>query len=130
MNVTVSITITDTPPFTQTQESTITLNLGVRNLSFEAQVFSTTASFLRYNLLNYLNEKESYATLGRLFEHLSDEFIAVSYAKRLWKFFRGLFMISLSTIFELFKINDDFHEYFDALTSTVQNSQLFQGCET
>jgi len=98
--------------------------------NFEAQVFSTTASFLIYNLLNCLNEKENHATLGRLFEHLSDEFMAVSYARRLWDFFSGLFMVSLSTIFELFKINEDFHEYFDVLTTAVQNSQLFQGCET
>jgi hypothetical protein len=39
--------------------------------NFNAQVFSTTASFIRYNLLNYLNYKENYETLGSLFEHLA-----------------------------------------------------------
>jgi len=97
---------------------------------FNAQVFSTTASFLRYNILNYLNKHENHSTLGELFEYISDESAAISYAQRLWEFFRGLFLISFSTIFDLFKINEDFQGYFDALTQTVFDFTPFEGCET
>lgn len=95
---------------------------------FNAQVFATTASFLRYNLLNYLNKFENHSTLGELFDHIADETAVTTYAHRLWDFFRGLFLVSFSTIFELFKINDDF--YVDALTDTLSGFTPFQGCET
>jgi hypothetical protein len=97
---------------------------------FNAQVFATTASFLRYNILNYLNKNENHSTLGELFEYISDESAAISYAQRLWEFFRGLFLVSFSTIFDLFKINEDFQNYFDALTQTVSDFTPFEGCET
>jgi hypothetical protein len=86
---------------------------------FNAQVFATTASFLRYNLLNYLNKMQNYNTLGELFEQIADTSAVTTYAHRLWDFFRGLFLISFSTIFDLFKINENFHPYFKAIA--VQN---------
>ena len=97
---------------------------------FNAQVFATTASFLRYNLLNYLNHFENYATLGELFDHIADQSAITTYAQRLWDFFRGLFRVSFSTIFDLFKINEDFHDYFHALTEALTELRPFQGCET
>lgn len=97
---------------------------------FNAQVFATTASFLRYNLLNYLNESENYGTLGELFEHLVDDSAVVSYAGRLWDFFRGLFYIGFSKIFNLFKIEEDFQSYFDCLEQTLNQFAPIQGCET
>ena len=97
---------------------------------FNAQVFAATASFLRYNLLNYLNKFENYPTLGKLFDHIADETAVTTYAHRLWDFFRGLFLVSFSTIFELFKINDDFQHYLDALTDVLSGFTPFQGCET
>ena len=63
---------------------------------FNAQVFSTTASFLRYNLLNFLNEKENCNTIGDLFQNLVDESATIIYAQRLWDFFRGLFSVAIS----------------------------------
>ena len=97
---------------------------------FNAQVFATTASFLRYNLLNYLNKFENYSTLGELFDHIADETAVTTYAHRLWDFFRGLFLVSFSTIFDLFKINEDFQHYLDALTDALSGFAPFQGCET
>ena len=97
---------------------------------FNAQVFATTASFLRYNILNYLNVSENYTTQGNLFEHLVDETATTSYAHRLWHFFHGLFYISFSKIFELFKIEDDFQSYIDALADALIEFTPFQGCET
>ncbi len=58
---------------------------------FNAQVFATTASFMRYNLLNCLNEKENHATMGDLFEHLTDDYAVITYSQRLWDFFPGSF---------------------------------------
>ena len=97
---------------------------------FNAQVFATTASFLRYNLLNYLNKVENYGTLGELFEQIADESAVKSYAHRLWDFFRGLFLVSLSTIFDLFNINEDFQPFLDAFTDSLAELAPFQGCET
>ena len=97
---------------------------------FNAQVFTATASFLRYNILNYLNKFENYSTLGELFEHIADESAVTTYAHRLWDFFRGLFLVSFSTIFDLFKINEDFQDYLDALTEALKGFTPFQGCET
>ena len=97
---------------------------------FNAQVFATTASFLRYNLLNYLNKIENYGTLGELFEQIADASAVTTYAHRLWDFFRGLFLVSFSTIFDLFKINEDFQPYLDALTDSLAELIPFQGCET
>jgi hypothetical protein len=87
--------------------------------------------FLRYNLLNYLNNVENYGTLGELFEQIADDSAVTSYAHRLWDFFRGLFLVSFSTIFELFKISEDFQHYLDALTESTELTELapFQGCE-
>ena len=98
--------------------------------NFNAQVFATTASFLRYNLLNFLNEKDNYATLGSLFEQLVDDSAVITYSQRLWTFFRGLFLASFETIFHLFKIEDDFQSYFNALDEVLQGVMPIQGCET
>jgi ubiquitin len=113
------------------KESKQLLELGKDQANdFNAQVFATTASFLRYNLLNYLNHFENYTTLGELFDHIADQSAVTTYAYRLWEFFRGLFLVSFSTIFDLFKINEDFHSYLDALTETVTALTPFRGCET
>ena len=107
------------------------LDLGKdQSNNFDAQVFATTASFMRYNLLNYLNKSDNYATLGELFDQISDQAAVISYAHRLWDFFRGLFMVSFSTLFDIFKINDEFQPYFDALTNAISEFGPFQGCET
>ena len=70
-------------------------------------MFAATASFIRYNMLNYLNKFDNYATLGELFDEIADQSAVISYAHRLWDFFRGLFMVSFSTLFEIFNINED-----------------------
>jgi len=97
---------------------------------FNAQVFATTLSFLRYNLLNYLNKVENYGTLGEFFEQITDASAVTTYAHRLWDFFPGLFLVSFSTIFDLFKINEGFHHYLDVLTDSLTELAPFKGCET
>ena len=113
------------------KESKQLLGLGKEQSNdFNAQVFATTLSFLRYNLLNFLNENEGLDTTGTLFDQLTDESAAISYAQRLWDFFRGLFNVTISKIFELFKIEEECSSYFYALTQTICTSKPFQGCET
>ena len=97
---------------------------------FNAQLCATTLSFLRYNLLNFLNENEELATTGDLFQQLADESANITYAQRLWDFFRGLFSVTISKIFDLFKIEEDCSSYFDLLTQTICASTPIQGCET
>jgi hypothetical protein len=107
------------------------LSLGKEQSNdFNAQVFSTMASFLRYNMLMYLNEKENYSTLGELFAHLVDDSALITYADRLWDFFRGLFAVSFLKIFDLFKIEEGFHTYLDALSESLTTFTPLQGCET
>jgi hypothetical protein len=68
---------------------------------FNGQVNASSLSFLRYNVLNYLNVAENYATMGGLFETLADDAAIKSYSARLWGFFRGLFCVIFSKIFDL-----------------------------
>ncbi len=98
--------------------------------SFNAQVFSTTASFMRYSMISYLNEAERYATFGSLFETLVDDTAVTTYAQRLWDFFQGLFKASISKIFELFNIQDDFQPYLDSIAQELRVSTPIIGCET
>ena len=107
------------------------LDLGKdQSNDFNAQVFATTSSFIRYNTLNYLNKFDNYSTLGELFEQIADQSAVISYAHRLWDFFRKLFMVSFSTLFEILDINEAFQPYFDALTDAISDFTPFQGCET
>ena len=107
------------------------LDLGKdQSTSFQAQVFATTVSFLRYAVLNYLNGTENSRTPGGLFEHLVDETAQITYARKLWQFFRGLFKVSFSKIFELFKIEEEFQSYFLVLDQLVSESAPFRRCET
>lgn len=97
---------------------------------FNAQIFSTLTSFLRYNVLMYLNQQENHSTMGDLFAHLIDDSAVITYADRLWEFFRGLFHVSFSKIFELFNIKEDFNTYFQAVISIESAFNPIQGCET
>jgi hypothetical protein len=97
---------------------------------FNAQVFSSAISFLRYNLLNFLNEKENYGTTGDLFGQLVDETATITYAQRLWDFFRGLFKVTILSIFDLFKIEEQCSSYFDALNKALSGATPLKGCET
>ena len=98
--------------------------------SFQVQVFSSTTSFIRYNLLSYLNILENQNGYGTLFEDLADESTVITYGQKLWLFFRGLFKVSFSKIFELFKIEDDFQSYLNALEQAIYDSTPILGCET
>ena len=71
---------------------------------------SATLSLLRYAVLSHLNEAENTGSKGILFEHLADEAAQVTYVQRLWQFFRSLFSISFSKIFELFKIEGNYSD--------------------
>jgi hypothetical protein len=97
---------------------------------FNGQVNSSTLSFLRYNVLNYLNVAENYSTMGGLFESLVDDAAVKSYSARLWEFFRGLFDVSFSKIFDLFDIQEDFQAYLDTLEQALSGFTPFQGCVT
>ena len=113
------------------KESKQLLSLGKDSSnSFQSQVFATTLSFIRYMLINYLNEKEHHMGVGTLFENLADETATFTYADRIWQFFKGLFEISFSKIFELFEIKDDFQSFFDILNQSVSRFAPIQGCET
>ena len=113
------------------KESKQLLGLGKeQSNSFQAQVFATTNSFLRYALLNYLNQREYKTGAGPLFEALADQTATVTYDRQLWDFFRGLFEISFSKIFEFFQIEDDFQSYLSVLNQALSESTPFRGCET
>lgn len=113
------------------KESKQLLSLGKDSSnSFQSQVCGTTISFIRYAIINYLNVKEHHMGVGPMFEELTDETAAFTYARRIWQFFKGLFEISFSKIFELFEIEDDFHAFIDTLIQSVSRFAPIQGCET
>ena len=97
--------------------------------NFNGQVCANSLSFLRYNVLNYLNEAENHSTMGGLFENLVDDTAIKTYSTRLWEFFRGLFCVCFSKIFDLFNIDEDFYAFFEALEHTLTGFPPFQGCE-
>lgn len=106
------------------------LNLGKDQINdFNAQVCGTTLSLLRYKLLNFLNENEQLATKEDLFEQLIDKSATDTYSQGLRDFFHGLFNVTISKIFELFKIEEECSFYFDVLTATICASKP-QECET
>jgi tetratricopeptide (TPR) repeat protein len=78
----------------------------------------------------YLNEREYKTSTGDLFEVLADGSAIITYARKLWDFFRGLFEISFSNIFELFQIEDDFQSYCSVIDQALCESAAFRGCET
>jgi hypothetical protein len=113
------------------KESKQLLHLGKDpSNSFRAQVFATTISYLRYAVLAYLNEKENHVGFGPLFEDIVDESATITYAGRIWEFFRGLFEVSLSKIFTIFEIEDDFQSFFNIFDSAVADSIPHLGWET
>lgn len=113
------------------KESKQLLSLGKdASNSFQSQVCATTISFIRYAVINYLNEKEHYMGVGPLFEELADKTATFTYAQRIWQFFKGLFQISFSKIFELFEIEDDFQSFIDTLNQSVCRFAPIKGCET
>ena len=83
-----------------------------------------------YAIINYLNEKEHHMGVGPLFEELADKTATFTYAQRIWLFFKDLFEISFTKIFELFEIEDDFQSFFDTLNQSVSSFAPIQGCET
>lgn len=107
------------------------LELGKdQSTSFNAQVCATTLSFLRYNLLGFLNEIEKYPTMGGLFEHLAEQSAMFTYAHRLWVFFRGLFQRSLECIFQFLKIENDLSPFIDSIDHALCAHLSMKGCET
>lgn len=97
---------------------------------FNGQVCATSLSFLRYNVLNYLNAAENHSTMGGLFESLVDDTAIKSYSTRLWEFFRGLFCVCFSKIFDIFNIDEDFQAFLEAVDLALTGFPPFQGCET
>jgi len=113
------------------KESKQLLELGKDQSNFfNAQVCATTLSFLRYNLLGFLNEIEKYPTMGGLFEHLAEQSGMVTYAHRLWAFFKGLFKHPLKCIFALLKIEDDLSPFIDSIDQALCTHLRIKGCET
>ena len=68
---------------------------------FNSQVAAATIGFLRYNLLNYLNELENHQTFGGFFEYLHDEMAPISYANRLYNFFTELIRCIIEKLTEM-----------------------------
>jgi len=113
------------------KESKQLLELGKdQSNSFNAQVCATSLSFLRYNLLGFLNEIEKYPTMGGLFEHLAEQSAMVTYAHRLWEFFKGLFKYSLECIFEFLRIENNLSPLIDSIDQALCDYLKIKGCET
>ena len=100
---------------------------------FNSQVAATSISFLRYNLLNYLNEIENHQTFGGFFELLHDEMAPISHANRLYDFFTGLIRCIVEKITEMSspEISSlNTQTLGDIISGQLNTLTVFQGCET
>ncbi len=98
---------------------------------FNAQIFSVTAAWLRYNLLSFLNQNDNYPdSIGSLFDQIAQTSSLGTYSQRLWEFFAGLFVASFSTLFDIFEIEEDFSSYFDVISQTLIDFSPIRECET
>lgn len=100
---------------------------------FNSQVAATTISFLRYNLLNYLNELENHQTIGGFFEYLHDEMAPITYASRLYDFFTGLIHCIVEQLTEMLNPETsplNTQTLGDIISGQLNTLTVFQGCET
>jgi hypothetical protein len=68
--------------------------------------------------------------MGDLFQMLVDESATITYARRLWDFFSGLFTVTVAKLSDLFKIEEQCSSYIDDFGKVISASTPFQGCET
>jgi hypothetical protein len=75
------------------------LQLGrCQSQDFDAQIASTTLTFIEYTFLAYLKRKESYETIGELFRLLQDDVCEKNLAERLWILFEEMLSFMIEVI--------------------------------
>jgi hypothetical protein len=114
------------------KEAKTMLGLGKdQSQSFEAQICSTTLTFLRYNILAFLKEQEKgLSTIGELFLQVEQEIAPLSYLDKIFVHFRQFLLKTLEVIGRFATITIDFREYVNIIINVINNIPLCQGCET
>jgi len=78
-----------------------------------------------------LKENEKYPdTLGTVFKQIAENSAMVTYSQKLWELFSGLFRVALSTLFDDFKIEEEFPSYFEVICNALSGLIAFREYET
>ena len=81
------------------RESKQYLQLGAcQSRDFDAQIASTTITFMLYTLLSYLKRMGSYETMGELFRLTQQDICEKNLAERLWELFEELLAFIIDVI--------------------------------
>jgi hypothetical protein len=81
------------------RESKQYLQLGTcQSQDFDAQIASTTITFILYTLLSYLKRMGSYETMGELFRLTQQDICEKNLAERLWELFEELLAFIIDVI--------------------------------
>lgn len=114
------------------KEAKTRLGLGKdQSRAFAAQVCSITLTFLRYNLLAFLqSHNDSHLTIGGIFRELESEMGILTHHQKIISFFRQFVLKTLEIINQFRDATDNFQDYIDIIINYFNSIHLCQGCET
>ncbi len=97
--------------------------------SFQAQICAVTLTFLRYNLLAFLNQQETAkSTTGELFRQLEQEMAPLSYMEKIVNYFRQFLLDCLNLLQRLGYLATDFEILPESFFNSFNEIPLGQGC--
>ncbi len=113
------------------KEAKTMLGLGKdQSRAFAAQVCSITLTFLRYNLLAFLQaQNDSHMTIGGIFRELESEMGILNHHQKIISFFRQIVLKTLEIINQFLDAPDNFQDYIDIISNCFNTIPLCQGCE-
>jgi len=114
------------------KEAKTMLGLGKdQSRAFAAQVCSITLTFLRYNLLAFLQaQNDSHMTIGGIFRELESEMGILNHHQKIISFFRQIVLKTLEIINQFLDAPNNFQDYIDIINNYFNAIPLCQGCET
>lgn len=99
--------------------------------SFQAQICAITLTFLRYNLLAFLkNRQTTRLSTGELFYQLEQEIAPLTYMEKIIDYFRRFLSACLNLMHRLGYLAIDFESLLVPFTNSINEIPLCQGCET
>ena len=99
--------------------------------SFQAQICAITLTFLRYNLLAFLNKQQTAkSTTGELFHQLEQEMAPLGYMDKIVSYFRQFLLACLNLMHRLGYLAENFESLPGSFFNSINEIPLCQGCET
>jgi hypothetical protein len=99
--------------------------------SFQAQICAITLTFLRYNLLAFLKDRQTNkVSTGELFHLLEQEIAPLTYMGKIAAYFRRFLLKILTIMNHLGYLTIDFESFTAPFINSNNEIPLCQGCET